>query len=98
PTQSTLFPYTTLFRSGLRVEEGEHALFLVVVHEAPAEPGRERAEHNERHHHTHAQSREHDDQHAGDRDERRGAEVRLDRHEPDRSEEHTSELQSPYDL
>src|SRR5437867_13452412 len=55
PPRSTLFPYTTLFRSAILIGQG----LLTTVQIDDREPARP---------------------------------------EPDRSEEHTSELQSPYDL
>src|SRR5882762_2363159 len=67
---------------GLRVEKHEHALALVVVHEAPAEPGPQGGERQQRHHHAHAQACEDDDQPAGERDERGRAQVGLDGHQP----------------
>src|SRR5437867_5309121 len=66
PPRSTLFPYTTLFRSLLRHRRSPPAA-------ATAGPALEQLE----------EQREHE-----------GGE----RHAFDRSEEHTSELQSPYDL
>src|SRR5690348_17358945 len=74
PPRSTLFPYTTLFRSG----DGEHAALLLVARAArDVRRG--------------AARRGAVDLHVGDElsdDERHG----------DRSEEHTSELQSPVHL
>src|SRR2546430_10124927 len=81
PPRSTLFPYTTLFRSHGRITETEVAFAL-------AQQGRLGLK-----------------QHAGP-DERAGAqrelivigEVTAQAHEPARSEEHTSELQSQSNL
>src|SRR5207248_7014703 len=66
PPRSTLFPYTTLFRSVLRPHDGEHRQLHV---------GRVTPE---------------------QLDDRR--ELVVGQSELARSEEHTSELQSPYDL
>src|SRR3712207_7638119 len=67
PPRSTLFPYTTLFRSGHR---HEHVLEVAVAGQQRVEP-------------------------AGDAQRQGGGELRLAHVEVDeRSEEHTSELQS----
>src|SRR5690349_24563795 len=70
PPSSTLFPYTTLFRSGLRDARARSR-------EVPREPVRGRGA-------------------AGLG--RSGEDHRLDVDQPERSEEHTSELQSRRDL
>src|SRR5258708_25338755 len=68
PPRSTLFPYTTLFRSPERVGDRSVDIDLVVGH--------------------------HSSEHSGDCDIQNRAENER-RHNPNRSEEHTSELQSP---
>src|SRR2546426_6882635 len=76
PPRSTLFPYTTLFRS------------LLGAARRDAEPGHHFIEDEER-------------ARAVTQRAQRGMELRLGRNEsgvPDRSEEHTSELQSPCNL
>src|SRR5207248_10349733 len=71
PPTSTLFPYTTLFRSERRVRQGDRAVGRAAQagREDPGRPDRRVPE-------------------AGPGQPRRSG----------RSEEHTSELQSPYDL
>src|SRR5438552_13913180 len=68
PPRSTLFPYTTLFRSPVQVAGGVHPLDLLACRRARLAPF----------------------DHAGQVGGAQGGEHRLDR-----SEEHTSELQSP---
>src|SRR5207248_7617739 len=91
PPGSTLFPYTTLFRSWMQHHRiaGQHRLTFLgesVEHRVLASRREEAAVHplglNAKHQHR-----------VGDR--QLGVQVLRDR---DRSEEHTSELQSPYDL
>src|SRR5690348_17559134 len=76
PPRSTLFPYTTLFRSGVRREKL-----------SAGSPTAHGEVHLRRHEHLDRQNRE-------GTDDRRAAQ----HHEPARSEEHTSELQSPVHL
>src|SRR5207248_9316214 len=88
PPSATLFPYTTLFRS-IRIDRVDAV--LLVDHRAPRDPPRavallhpvEEAAAAHRVDFDAVEPRAHVDRHAGLRD---------------RSEEHTSELQSPYDL
>src|SRR2546430_7025003 len=86
PPRSTLFPYTTLFRSQEEVEEAAHDHGADEErdneedHQCPA--SRERTEHRER-----EQEADRELDHDGDGRDQRG-----------RSEEHTSELQSQSNL
>jgi hypothetical protein len=61
----------------LRVEEGEHALALVVVQQWPADPGRAAREQRRATHEPGRQTRHHDHEPAADGDEHGGAQVRL---------------------
>src|SRR3712207_7829290 len=74
PPRSTLFPYTTLFRSALERGGRLDGIALAPGRDARLEPGRER-----------------DDLHRGARRLQAGE---RDPGEAERSEEHTSELQS----
>src|SRR5256885_4089548 len=85
PPRSTLFPYTTLFRSVARPVEGQHGVEQAGVEQA--EDGGEAVRLAQAHHQL--------DEVAG-RPERLPA-VGDDRQQL-RSEEHTSELQSPCNL
>src|SRR2546422_6080835 len=79
PPRSTLFPYTTLFRSPLALERGEILRDRVVERQLPL---------LDEHHDAHARDGL---RHGGDPEDRVAphGEVRFER-----SEEHTSELQS----
>src|SRR5688500_20049765 len=85
PPASTLFPYTTLFRSAIDVLRREIRAALAL-----GEPV----------HRVDARLREQTAQHRDVLDRQRGGGVRdvADRGEVVRSEEHTSELQSPCNL
>src|SRR2546426_8029683 len=79
PPRSTLFPYTTLFRSRLEAGVGRAHVFEDTLLGARGDD-RLRAPFHE---------------HVGPA---LGPTILLDRHQPERSEEHTSELQSPCNL
>src|SRR3712207_7736682 len=83
PPRSTLFPYTTLFRSGLHAARDDY-LRVAELHAL-------------RRHHHRLQARAADlvDRHGRDAERDAALERRLPRRVlPERSEEHTSELQS----
>src|SRR5207248_3599432 len=86
--RSTLFPYTTLFRSRGGPDAGPAHHAAGDAEGAGGRQVRRRAAHGGR-----------GDDHGGDaREARRLREARARRGGRRRSEEHTSELQSPYDL
>src|SRR5207248_9323734 len=98
PLSSTLFPYTTLFRSVLeRLPQRGQAVAMreTIGHDSHDHAGDDADE---------ADQGPQPDDREGALSERQGIhyagqqDLLGDRHDPERSEEHTSELQSPYDL
>src|SRR5256885_5248342 len=90
PPRSTLFPYTTLFRSHRMHVRAQHA-----QEDAETQASRDRADRALEAAENRARKGEDQDglHHAGREEVRRRA-----HHPADRSEEHTSELQSPCNL
>src|SRR3989454_7712148 len=81
PPRSTLFPYTTLFRSGNAEDERDfHSVLLQLFHMPDVQAVEALADMEEKY------------------SEYEGADQHVERHSQLRSEEHTSELQSPCNL
>ncbi len=78
-------------RVGLRVQEREHALALVVVHETPAEPCADTAKCDEYRHYPDGQPGHDDDEGAGNGDQGRRAEIGLHGHQSDRHQDDCAE-------